>query len=220
MHKDMATSAKFITLEGGDGSGKSTLLARIQRHLAERGIRFLSTREPGGTPIAEEIREILLRPSRSGPSTLTPMAELFLYEAARAEHVAHVIRPALEAGTTVLCDRFTHSSLAYQGAARGLGVDLATTLNAAATGGLEPDAVLWLKLDPEQARNRRAARGGEDRLEGEKPDFHEAVYAAFSRIAKQEAARFIVLDAALAPDDVFRQLLEHPLWKRLFGSAK
>jgi dTMP kinase len=205
--------AWFITIEGGDGSGKSTLLKHIEATFKTNNIAYLCTREPGGTPVAEEIRNTLLKPGRA----LDPMAELFLYEAARAEHVSGVIRPALKQGKHVLCDRFTHSSLAYQGAARGLGEQLVNTLNDAATGGLKPDAVLWLKLDPETAKQRAAKRGDQNRLDSEKEEFHQKVFNAFEKMAKLDHKKFIVLDASQSPDDIFKQLLNHPRWKELMA---
>lgn len=206
--------AKFITIEGGDGSGKSTLLGRIEAHLTERGIKFIKTREPGGTRVAEEIRELLLRPRPAG-ETVSPLTELLLYEAARASHVEQVIRPALAIGTYVLCDRFTHSSLAYQGAGRGLGLDLVARLNDAATQGLNPDVVIWIKVPPAVARARVAGRAGgtKDRLESEQDSFHDVVFAAFNEISVREAQRFIVLDGLKSPDEVFAELVAHPHWK-------
>lgn len=206
--------ANFITLEGSDGSGKSTLLARIQEHLTKRSIPFEVTREPGGTPIAEEIREVLLKPGRK----LTPIAELFLFEAARAEHVMTRVRPALASGRHVLCDRYTHSTQAYQGVARGLGEQLVSDLNITATGGLNPDAVIWLRIRPTAARARIESRGGEQsRIDAEAQAFHEKVFAAFERMSQTEASRFIVLDAERGPEDVFNELVAHPLWKRMFA---
>lgn len=209
---DSPRPARLITVEGGDGSGKSTLLARIEQFFKDKKISYILTREPGGTPVAEEIRELLLRPRPSGRS-MTPLTELMLYESARADHVEQVIRPALKSGNSVLCDRFTHSSLAYQGYARGLGVELVKRLNDAATQGLSPDIVIWLKLSPADARKRMAGRGAKDRLESEASSFHEAVFSAFDTIAREESSRFIVLDASKSADDVFNQLLAHPLWK-------
>lgn len=207
-------NAKFITIEGGDGSGKSTLLGRIESFLKDRGIDFLKTREPGGTRVAEEIRDLLLRPRPTG-ETVSPLTELLLYEAARASHVEQVIRPALARGTFVLCDRFTHSSLAYQGAGRGLGVALVEQLNNAATQGLQPDIVIWIKVPPAVARTRVAGRSGgvKDRLESEKDAFHDLVFEEFNAISLRESQRFIVLDGEKSPDEVFAQLLAHPLWK-------
>ena len=207
---------RFITIEGSDGSGKSTLIGRMEAHLRALGARFQLTREPGGTQVAEEIREILLKPGRK----LSPVSELLLFEAARAEHVSGFIRPTLAAGTSVVCDRFTHSSLAYQGIARGLGQDVVAGLNRLATGGLEPDAVIWLKLDPKVAWQRIESRGGEkSRLDAETMDFHQRVFEAFKELVDEQPEQFIVLDAALTPDEVFRSLLTHPTWLAL-GNLK
>jgi dTMP kinase len=205
--------ANFICLEGGDGSGKSTLLARVEQHLKERGFKFLTTREPGGTPVAEEIRNLLLKPGK-----MAPMAELMLYEAARAEHVEQVIGPALKENTHVLCDRFIHSTLAYQGYARGLGVELVTRLNEAATGGLHPHAVIWLKIEPELAKKRTASRGAENRLDAEKSAFHQKVYDAFLKMTAAEPKTFIVLNAEANPDEIFHELITHSRWIELFGA--
>lgn len=210
-----AQQAKFITVEGGDGSGKSTLLGLVANYFKSKQVSCLYTREPGGTPVADEIREILLKPGRK----LTPVGELLLFEAARAEHVATVIRPALARGTHVLCDRFTHSSLAFQGTARGLGEKLVADLNLLATQGLEPDAVVWLKLEPEKARARIDARGEKTRLDAEQAAFHHAVFAAFESMAARNPRQFIVLDASLSPDGIFESLLRHPNWIALFAEA-
>ncbi len=201
--------ASFITIEGSDGSGKSTLIGRIESHLRGLGVQFQLTREPGGTPIAEEIREIILKPNRK----LSPLCELLLFEAARAEHVATFIRPALQSGCSVICDRFTHSSLAYQGIARGLGEEMVAGLNDLATGGLKPTAVIWLKLDPKIAWDRIESRGGEkSRLDSETMAFHRRVFEAFEHLAQRDPEHFIVLDAARSPEEVFQQLLGHPNW--------
>lgn len=209
--------AKFITIEGGDGSGKSTLLNKIESYLQSRGISYVRTREPGGTPVAEEIREIIIKP-RAGEQSVSPLTELLLYEAARAANVDQVVRPSLEAERFVICDRYTHSSLAYQGYGRGLGIELVERLNDAATGGLAPDAVIWLKVPPAEARRRMAGRSDtKDRLESEKDSFHETVFKAFEEIARRESHRFIVLDGMKSPDEIFAALLEHPHWKALFA---
>lgn len=214
-------TTRFITLEGSDGSGKSTLLERIKGEMERRRLPCHFTREPGGTAVADEIRDIILKPGRA----LNPRAELLLFEAARAEHVANVIRPKLARGTHVFCDRFTHSTLAYQGAGRGLNSDEVAWLNRYATtergdAPLEPDAVIWLRIPPDAARARVAGRtaGGaeESRIDAEKLVFHQAVHAAFEKMAKDSPQQFIVLDATSHADAVFQQLLEHSTWKKLF----
>ena len=204
----------FVTFEGGEGSGKSTQLERITARLRGLGLEPLVTREPGGTPLAEGIRALLLDPAR----TPGPLAEAFLMEAARAEVVAHVIRPALAAGRVVLCDRYDDSTLAYQGAGRGLDPDLLERLNAAATGGLRPDLTLLFDLDPEigLARRRRAA-GDTNRLDREPPEFHQRVRARFLELARRDPARFVVLDAAL-PVERLEELAWAEVRARLQGT--
>ena len=201
--------SRFITVEGSDGSGKSTLLLRLQSYVQNRGVNCLFTREPGGTELGEQIRDLIL----SRP--MTSLTELFLYEAARAEHVAQVILPALKSGKFVFCDRFTHSTLAYQGAARGLPIKLIEQLNRVATLGLKPDAVIWLKLSPNEAEKRRDTRGGHTRLDSERKSFHLSVHRSFTAMAKQK--QFIVLNASRSPDEIFDELISHPLWKKFFG---
>lgn len=172
----------FITVEGGDGAGKSTQLANIKDYMEQRGIRAIFTREPGGTEIAEKIREIILDPQNEGMEDLT---EALLYAASRAEHVRKVIAPALEDGITVVCDRFVDSSIAYQGYGRELGA-IVETINAPAVNGYIPDLTIFLDLDPEVAMNRISNRG-HDRLETEGASFHERVHQGYlDMIAKDE----------------------------------
>jgi dTMP kinase len=204
--------AFFITIEGGDGSGKSTLLNRIQTYLDRMSLKYVCTREPGGTKIGEEIRATLLKPGR----TLDAMTELLLYEAARAEHVAEVIRPALQAGKHVICDRFTHSTVAYQGYGRNLGRKVVDEMNRLATGGLEPDLIIWLKVPPQDAQKRVDLRGEKNRLDHEKIDYHQKVFQAFTEMAEAEADRFIILDGTEPKDKVFATLESNPKWRRLF----
>jgi dTMP kinase len=187
----------FVTFEGGEGSGKSTQLERLAARLRARGIEPVVTREPGGTPLAEGIRALLLDPARRPGA----VSEAFLMEAARADLVAHVIRPALEAGRVVLCDRYDDSTLAYQGAGRGLDLDLLARLNRAATGGLEPHLTLLFDRDPKLGLARRERDSREtDRLDREPLEFHLRVRAHFLELARREPGRFVVLDAALAPE--------------------
>ena len=192
-------SGLFVTFEGGEGSGKSTQVERLAARLRGRGLDPLLTREPGGTPLGEGIRELLLDPGRR-PS---PMAEALLMEAARAELVAGVIRPGLAAGRIVLCDRYADSTLAYQGGGRGLDPELLRALNRAATGGLEPDLTLLLDLAPAAglARRTRAALPA-NRLDREPEAFHARVRARYLELAAAAPERFVVLDAALAPERI------------------
>lgn len=185
----------FVTFEGGEGSGKSTQVARLARRLVARGIEPVVTREPGGTPLAESIRQLLLDPAR-GPDAL---AEAFLIEAARADLVTNVISPALERGQVVLCDRYDDSTLAYQGAGRGLDATLLRSWNLAATGGLRPDLTLLFDLDPERGLARRHQAGAANRLDRESGEFHARVRGCYLELARAEPDRFVVLDAALEP---------------------
>jgi dTMP kinase len=193
----------FITFEGGEGSGKSTQVARLAGRLRARGVDPVVAREPGGTPLAEGIRALLL----DATPPPGPMAEAFLMEAARAELVAGIIRPALEAGRVVLCDRYGDSTLAYQGAGRGLDSGMLRVLNLEATDGLVPDLTLLFDLDPAAGLARRAA-SGVNRLDREPPAFHARVRARYLELARDEPSRFVVLDASLAPDAVEARVWE------------
>ena len=188
---------RFITLEGIEGSGKTTQAALLRDFLTGRGHDVAVTREPGGSPIAEKIREILLDPRNL---TMVPLAELFLYEASRTQHVAEVIRPALEAGRWVLCDRFFDASTAYQGNARGLGMKMVAELNLVATSGLVPDLTLVLDL-PVEVGLKRLARSP-DRIESETLDFHERVRQGYLEMAKGDPSRIKVVDASGTIDDI------------------
>ncbi|MGH8351919.1 MAG: dTMP kinase [Pseudomonas sp.] len=183
----------FITLEGPEGAGKSTNREYLAERLRERGVEVLLTREPGGTPLAERIRELLLAPSDE------PMAadtELLLVFAARAQHLAEVIRPALARGSVVLCDRFTDATYAYQGGGRGLSAARIATLENFVQGELRPDLTLIFDLPVEVGLARAAARGRLDRFEQEERGFFEAVRQAYLRRAAAEPGRYRVVDAA------------------------
>ncbi len=191
-----------MTFEGGEGSGKSTQCARLAARLRARGLEPVLTREPGGTPLAEGIRDLLLDPARR-PG---PVSEAMLREAARADGVAHVIRPAREAGRVVLCDRYDDSTLAYQGAGRGLDTHLLEILNRAATGGLVPDLTLLYDVAPAVGLQRRERAGGDtNRLDREPPEFHARVRARFLELAAASPTRWVVLDGAAPPDDLERR---------------
>ena len=186
-------SGLFITFEGGEGCGKSTQIDLLREVLEEQGQSVVITREPGGTPIAEAIREVLLNADHKGMCT---ESELLLYAAARAQHVQEKIRPALEAGQVVLCDRFADSTTAYQGAARGVNEALVEQLYQIATGGLKPDKTILIDLDPVTGLDRARIRGTADRLESENLAFHQAVREGFLKIAAAEPERVVVLDGA------------------------
>lgn len=202
-------SGFFVTFEGIEGCGKTTQAARVKAALEKLGKTVVLTREPGGTAIGSHIRELLLDPATKG---LAPLAELLLYEADRAQHVAETIRPALEAGKVVLCDRFSDASTAYQGAARGLAHATVEELNRIATGGLEPHLTLLLdvpaKVSVERARERAVNAGGRpDRFEREDFPFHEAVRNGYLEIAARCPHRFVRIDANRAADDVEKDVL-------------
>jgi dTMP kinase len=179
----------FITFEGGDGSGKSTHAALLAGHLKARGIPTLHTREPGGTPLAEGVRRILLNP-RHRPA---PLTELFLYEAARAQHVAETIRPALKKGIWVVCERYTDATLAYQGWGRGLDLRVLRLLNRTATGGLVPDLTFLLAAPVGRAVALARGRRGGDRLEREPLGFHRRVDKGYRTLARRDPRRWRVI---------------------------
>ena len=200
----MTAAGRFITLEGGEGVGKSTQVAALAEALRKRGLDVLVTREPGGSEGAERIRELLLAGSeeRWGPT-----AEMLLFSAARADHLEKIIRPALEAGGWVLCDRFVDSSLAYQGGAGGLGLDTVRAVNQVAIGDGFPDRTLILVLDGGAERARTRDEGGGDRIGGRSHDYHRAVDAAFREIAAAEPERVRLVDASGSAADVTQRLL-------------
>ena len=194
----MSSHRAFITLEGGEGCGKSTQITRLVRRLEAGGLAVRALREPGGTSVGEGVRALLLDPEHSG---LDATAELLLYEASRAQLVADVIAPALEAGEIVICDRFYDSTTAYQGFARGLPLERIRQLNEIATLGIVPDRTIVLDIAPELGI-RRATREGADRLEGESFAFHEAVRRGFLAIAAEEPGRVRVVDASGSVSEV------------------
>ncbi|NJC88830.1 MAG: dTMP kinase [Desulfuromonas sp.] len=194
----------FITFEGIEGSGKSTQIQALRQQLEARGHRVLATREPGGCPIADAIRAILLD---SANRVLVPRAELLLYAAARAQHIEEVVRPALAAGTIVLCDRFADATTAYQGGGRRLDAGLVGELNAIASSGLLPDLTLLfdmpvaLGLSRARQRNQQEMLHDEGRFEMEELDFHERVRAAYLALAGQES-RFRIVDSTGSVEQV------------------
>lgn len=184
----------FIAFEGGEGGGKSTQVRALADHLRSLGYEVITTREPGGSPRAEAIRDLLLA---DGP--MTAPTEALLFAAARADHVAHTVRPALKRGAIVLTDRYLDSSVAYQGGARGLGEDTIRDLSLWATDGLLPDLTIVLDLDP---RIGLARALDPNRLESEPVTFHDDVRAAFLRLAAAAPTRYTVVDAEQAPEAV------------------
>lgn len=201
----MSARGRFITLEGGEGVGKSTQVKALAEALRQRGKKVLVTREPGGSDGAEAIRELLLS---GAEDRWTAQAEALLFAAARADHVAKTIRPALERGEWVLSDRFVDSSLAYQGGAAGLGIEAVRAINVFGLGGEFPDRTLVLALDEGGERARARDSDGSDRIGGRPDDYHRKVAAAFHIIAAEEPERVKLVDASGAPDVVTQRLVD------------
>lgn len=197
---------RFITLEGGEGVGKSTNLAFVAGLLTAAGIAVEQTREPGGTPLAERVRALIVDP---GAEAIPPIAELLLIFSARALHVENRIRPALQAGRWVLCDRFTDASFAYQGAARGLGDAPVAWLEQQVQGELRPDLTLLLDADPAIGLERAGRRGAADRFEQERVEFFRRVRAGYLARAAAEPERFRLVDAARPLAAVQADLARH-----------
>ncbi|TKA90501.1 dTMP kinase [Guyparkeria sp. SB14A] len=198
-----ATSPRFVTLEGLEGAGKSTAMAFVRGWFEARGETVLCTREPGGTPLAEELRAVL-KAVREEP--VAASTELLLMFAARAQHVERVIRPALAAGKVVVCDRFTDSTRAYQGAGRGLSMATIDQLAEVAHAGCDPGLTLWLDVPVALGLERAASREAADRFEQETLDFFERVRDGFEALSEREPARFRRVDATRALDEVRAQI--------------
>jgi len=196
----------FISFEGGEGAGKSTQLQLLAAAMAERGIDCVTTREPGGTPGAEALRELLLSPEHDWNAR----AEALLFAAARADHVANLIRPALEAGKWVLCDRYLDSSRAYQGGAGGLTDEGIMALHMVGSEGLLPDLTILIEVDPAEAERRAAARdlGGADRIGAKGRDYHAAVGDRFRQLADAEPSRFVRISGDGGPDEVHARVMQ------------
>ncbi|MDO5329961.1 MAG: dTMP kinase [Bacillota bacterium] len=191
----------FVTFEGGEGSGKSSVLKILNQRLIDEGYPVVLTREPGGTPIAEQIRNVILDKANTD---MDPWTEALLYAASRRQHLVEKIIPALNEGKIVLCDRFLDSSLAYQGGARGLGIDKVLAANMFATEGRFPDLTLFFDLDPETGLDRISANSAREvnRLDLEKMEFHQKVRASFKQLVEQYGDRFVVIDASKSKEEV------------------
>jgi len=201
-----AARGRLVTIEGIDGAGKTTLAAALRGALAARGADVVALREPGGVALSERLREVVKDPGLR----IGPRAEALLYAASRAQLVEELVAPALAAGRWVLLDRYVDSSLAYQGAGRGLGVEAVRAINAFGTGGLAADRTLLLAIDPLAGRARRGGRGAEpDRLEREADAFFAAIAAAYADLAAADPDRVRTIDAAAPPERVLARALDH-----------
>ncbi len=196
----------FVAFEGGDGAGKSTQVGALCRALEAGGSTVVRTREPGGTPVGEKLRALVLE---HGQGDIDARTEALLFAASRAAHVQQVIRPALERGDVVVCDRYVDSSVAYQGAGRGLGTDSVLDLNLWAVDGLRPDLTVLLDVDPAEGRSRRTSGDApEDRMESEPDAFHGRIRGAFLEAARRAPERYLVLPAGESVEELARRILD------------
>ncbi len=193
----------FITVEGTDGSGKTTQIKLMEEFLKAAGNDVVLSREPGGTEISETIRNLILDP---GNKDISPLTEMLLYAAARAQHVFQVIRPSLESGKCVICDRFVDSSYAYQGCGRGVDLKTVADVNRAAVDGVVPDITFFLNIDPRLAIERRIKSTGADRIEQEKMDFHMRVYEGYRKMALLYPDRIKTIDASKSIEEISLQI--------------
>lgn len=193
--------SKFITFEGGEGSGKTTVIKEVAKRLENEGNKIVLTREPGGTPIAEEIRNVILDKKNTN---MDPRTEALLYAASRRQHLVEKIWPALKRGEIVFCDRYLDSSLAYQGGARGLGIEEVLSINMFATEGSYPDLTLLFDIEPELGLKRISANSSREvnRLDLEKLDFHKKVREYFHLLAKKYPNRYVIIDASKPLNEV------------------
>lgn len=205
----------FITFEGIDGSGKSTQARLLFQYLQSKGLDVLLTREPGGNNLAEKLRRLLLDPRHK----ISPLAELFLYQAARIEHTEEIIIPALKKGKTVICDRYTDATVAYQGYGRGISLKIISRLNAIATKNLKPDLTILLDLPPETglARRIKLTNSNTDRLEKENIAFHHRVRQGYRRLSQAEPKRIKIFPALGSPDKLTKKIQEYVRKKLKLG---
>ncbi len=208
----MKDKGLFITFEGGEGSGKTTLIKALEKKLSEMNIGYLVTREPGGSTIAEEIRGIILDKKNT---MMDPRTEALLYAASRRQHLAEIVLPALKEGKLVLCDRYLDSSLAYQGYARGIGIDEVYAINEFAIDQTMPDMTFFLDLKPEEGLKRIALHRSDEvnRLDLENISFHHKVYDAYQILLKKYPERILSIDASLSVEEETEIVLSHLLKK-------
>ncbi len=195
----------FITFEGIEGAGKSTQSVMLHNYLIEKNKKVILTKEPGGTETGKKIRQILLSHS---DEIFPPLAELFLYEADRNFHIHNLIKPKIGQGYTVICDRFTDSTLAYQGYARGLDIDFVKEINSIASEGIKPDITFLIDIPVEEGLKRIQKIREKDRIEKEEIDFHKKLREGFLKIAEEERDRIVVLNGLEPPEKIFRQVIE------------
>lgn len=197
---------KFITIEGGEGSGKTSVIIKLIEELNKRGYQTLSTREPGGSKIAEEIREVILNVENTNMDYMT---EALLYAASRRQHLEEVVKPAIKEGKLVICDRYVDSSLAYQGHARGLGIDNVYEVNMYATGGFMPDLTIFIDVPPEVGLNRiKDNNRSVDRLDLEKMNFHNLVHEGYLKVYERFPNRIVRIDGNKPLEEVYEDLLK------------
>ena len=195
----------FITLEGGDGAGKSTQIRNIESFFEKKGLVVVHTREPGGTQISEKLRDILLD---SHNTEMEAVTEMLIYAASRAQHVRELVKPALDEGSIVICDRFVDSSIAYQTYGRNLG-DMVRIVNEYATDCLTPDITFWMDIDPDAGKERVSKMGDFDRLEMEERDFHYRVYEGYRAIAESEPGRVKRIDASRSVEEISEEIKKY-----------
>lgn len=193
----------FITVEGTDGSGKTTQINRMKEYVEDKGYEVVLTREPGGTCISEKIREVLLDPQNTGMGEIT---EMLLYASARAQLVEEVIKPAINSGKVVICDRFIDSSFVYQGFGRGIDIEIIKNVNSIALNGIEPDITFFFDVSPEIALTRRISSTGADRIESEKMDFHMRVYSGYKKLVSLNPDRIKAIDSSRSIDEVAKDV--------------
>ncbi len=196
----------FISAEGTDGSGKTTQIKLIMEHLRAAGLDVVLLREPGGTRISEEIREVILNPATTEMADHT---EMLLYAASRAQLVAETIKPALEQGKVVICDRYVDSTFAYQGYGRGLDMEMLEKVNGIAIDGTMPDITFFFDIDPEVSLSRRMASSAADRIENEKPDFHRKVHEGYMKLARKEPQRIKTIDSSRTVEQIWMDVKKH-----------